>query len=474
MARLRPSELRHDCSSFAHSEAPVYVSAARKANSKGVAGPIQRAQLFRSSLLKNCTQVPIRLLTVAAVLLPLTPAWANDQAQATASASVPPLATTPVAAPAPSPMPWPGMSAGLAANPNPTNFDAGTFGKITVDGVVSGLALTQSHPALDFFGNLNKHSYADLSNAQIIINKSSGVVQFYVQAGAYSLPALGTPYLKAVNSGNSGTFGATEKFFGPVPQGFLKIVPNANFSIEAGALPTLQGAEYTFTFENYNIERGLLWNQENAVNRGVQANFTAGHLTGSVAFSDGYFSRKYNSISGLLTYTFKNTDTLAVVGQGELSTVDKNTLATPVAQANSRLFNVIYSHTLGKWTISPYFQYTSVPSNRATRAAAPFGGSGSGSTIGAALFIKYAATPQFSVSTRGEYISSRGSPNLLYGPRSRAYSLTVTPTYQKGIFFIRGEASYVAARAATPGLIFGPDGLNRNQGRFMAEAGILF
>jgi hypothetical protein len=158
------------------------------------------------------------------VLLPLTPAWANDQAQTPASAPVTPPATTAVAAPPPSPMPWPGMSAGLAANPNPTNFDAGPFGKITVDGVLSGLALTQSHPALDFFGNQNKHSYADISNAQLIINKSSGIVQFYVQAGAYSLPALGTPYLKAVNSGNSGTFGATEKFYGPVPQGLLKLV----------------------------------------------------------------------------------------------------------------------------------------------------------------------------------------------------------------------------------------------------------
>jgi len=30
----------------------------------------------------------------------------------------------------------------------------------------------------------------------------------------------------------------------------------------AAKLPTLIGAEYTFTFENMNIERGLLWNQE--------------------------------------------------------------------------------------------------------------------------------------------------------------------------------------------------------------------
>ena len=50
------------------------------------------------------------------------------------------------------------------------------------------------------------------------------------------------------------------------------------FSIEVGALPTLIGDEYTFSFENLNIERGILWGAEPAVSRGVQANFTTGPL----------------------------------------------------------------------------------------------------------------------------------------------------------------------------------------------------
>ena len=71
-----------------------------------------------------------------------------------------------------------------------------------------------------------------------------------------------------------------------------------SFSIEAGKLPTLIGDEYTFTFENMNIERGLLWNQEPAVSRGVQANYTAGPLTSRVSWNDGYYSNVYNWISG--------------------------------------------------------------------------------------------------------------------------------------------------------------------------------
>jgi len=53
-------------------------------------------------------------------------------------------------------------------------------------------------------------------------------------------------------------------------------------------LPTLVGAEYTFSFENMNIERGLLWNQENAVNRGVQLNYAADPFTFAFSWNDGF------------------------------------------------------------------------------------------------------------------------------------------------------------------------------------------
>ena len=66
-------------------------------------------------------------------------------------------------------------------------------------------------------------------------------------------------------------FKATDKtltnFYGSAPQGFVKLQAGKNTSFQIGALPTLIGAEYTFSFENMDIERGLLWNQENAVNR---------------------------------------------------------------------------------------------------------------------------------------------------------------------------------------------------------------
>ena len=80
---------------------------------------------------------------------------------------------------------------------------------------------------------------------------------------------------------------------------------------------------------------------------------------------------------------------------------------------------------------------------------------------------------------RFEYLSSSGSlaggaPNLLFGPGSDAWSITITPTYQYNIYFLRGEFSYVGASSTTPGFVFGPTGTSTSQTRLLLETGIVF
>jgi hypothetical protein len=103
----------------------------------------------------------------------------------------------------------------------------------------------------------------------------------------------------------------------------------------------------------------------------------------------------------------------------------------------------------------------------------------SASTFGGALFVKYSFNDHFHLATRAEYISSSGSlsngaPSLIYGPGSKAWSLTVTPTYQKGIFFVRAEASYVRAVDSTPGFALGPNLDKKSQSRALLETGFMF
>ena len=194
----------------------------------------------------------------------------------------------------------------------------------------------------------NNGAEGALTNGQVWIQKTTGWWQFYVQAGAYDITALGTP--------SSRQSERITDLYGPVPVGFLKLVPGKNTSLLIGALPTLMGAEYTFDFENMNVERGLLWNQENAVTRGVQINQTMGKFTASFSWNDGYYSNRYSGLSGSLAYT-KGPHSLSFIGMGYLGQTDWQDLATPI-QNNGRSMTLPSTRTQRRaWILQPYLQY---------------------------------------------------------------------------------------------------------------------
>jgi hypothetical protein len=368
----------------------------------------------------------------------------------------------PAAAPT-SPVSTPSMEGPLTVNLKPESFDIPDFGKIYVSGALTGLGMYEDPVTAG-----DRRSLADVSNAQIFVQKVDGVFQFFIQGGAYSLPSLGAGYLP------DGT--ATNDFYGPLPQAFIKIAPTSAFSFEVGKLPTLIGAEYTFTYENMNIERGLLWNQETAVSRGIQGNYTAGPVAISVAWTDGFYSNRYNWLSGSAAWTINSANTLALVLSGNMGSTNYSTsLATPVLQNNdTQLDNLIYTYTNGPWIIQPYLQYSDLQADPA------IGVTKDTTTFGAAVLVNYAVpNSSFNLSGRVEYISASGnktdgSPNLLYGPGSSAWSFTFTPTYQAGVFFTRAEVSLVQDSNATPGFGLGPRFNNTYQLRFAIETGILF
>ncbi len=352
----------------------------------------------------------------------------------------------------------PSVGATLSAPSNPYFYNVPDFGKIYMTGAVSGLAFTQSHHAV---GNVD--STADWGNGQVFVQKVDGVLQFFVQAGIYSVPSLGTPYVRAEDF--------TERTFGYLPQGFAKVAPTGNFSVEVGKLPTLFGAESTFTFQNVNIERGLLWNQENAVNRGVQANYTYGPVAFNLSLNDGFYSNNYNWLTGAATWTINSSNMLEFVAGGNLNHTSHTDFATPLAQNNGQIYDLEYTWTSGPWALEPYLQYTRTPQDTGLGLAH------SASTFGAAVVGKYSFNPNWSLGGRAEYIAENGSaasPNLLYGPNSNCWSLTLTPTYQQGIWFGRMDGSYVQANKIIAGDAFGAAGNDKSQGRLMLEAGTLF
>jgi Putative beta-barrel porin-2, OmpL-like. bbp2 len=400
---------------------------------------------------------------------PATPSTAP--ATAASAAPAPVAAATPVP-----PLSSPAMTGPLRmASPNEINLPKyvpflselpapiATLFDFDVNGIVSGIGIFQNHAVVgDFYNRL------DVSNAEAFIQKADGVIQYFLQVGGYSIPALGTPYVnlsKAVN-----------RLYGPLPVGYLKIAPTDSFSVMAGNLPTLFGAEYTFTFENMNIERGLLWNQENAINRGVQLNYTHGPLAASVSWNNGFYSHSYTWVTGLLAWTINPENTLSIVGGGNAGFAKSNNFATPLLNNNGQIYNVIYTYNAAPIVITPYFQETNIPFNP------DIGVRKSTQTLSGAILASYAITDMISVAGRGEYIGTTGNENspkgsaanLLYGVGSNAWSLTLTPTFQYNQFFFRGEVSYVQANSYAPGAVFGKEGINNSQVRGLIETGVIF
>src|ERR1035437_6973443 len=87
----------------------------------------------------------------------------------------------PTPPPAPAALPTPSITGPLQDLP-PAIFDAGPFGKVAVNGILSGMGLWQSNhiPGDD-------STQAALSNGQVFLQRTDGWFQFYLQAGAYNI-----------------------------------------------------------------------------------------------------------------------------------------------------------------------------------------------------------------------------------------------------------------------------------------------
>jgi hypothetical protein len=409
-------------------------------------------------ILQIAAGTAITFALIAGAQTPAPPAPAETPA--TAPAATPAPATAP-AAPADAPTP---LSTFVLTGPlqwlPPATFDAGPLGKLSVNGILTGFSVFQNNyvPGDDT-------AQATLSNGQIFIQKADGKLQYYIQAGVYTMPTLSVPFVDAQDT--------VKNFYGPVPVAYLKLPVGKTTQFLIGQLPTLMGAESTFTYQNFNIERGIVWNQENAINRGIQVNQTVGkYLSGAVSWNDGYYSNRYSWLSGSVTFT-KGPHSLIYDGMGNLGQTAYQTAATPV-QNNSYMHVVIYTYAKGPWIISPYFQYSKLPTG--AKVGVPKGTS----ATGGAFNISYAFKSGFSLPVRVEYLTSSGSAtdgsvNLLgFGSGSAGTTFTATPTYQKGGLYVRSDLAWVDATNFTKGDVFGKTGTDANQFRGVLEFGFIF
>ena len=363
------------------------------------------------------------------------------------------------------------MGNSLGFSQNPLGLDSDLYGDWSVQGVATGLSFRQTNPVAS-----NGSDYSGFSNAQMVVQKTSGPIQLLVQTGLYAMPTLGAPYVRAQT--------ATESSYDYLPQAYVSITPNENWALSIGKMAALGGAESPFTFQNMNIQRGLLWAQTNVITEGTQLNFSDDIYSASFVWNNGAYSDVYNWLGGSFGLKTGDNSNLTLSWTGAVSGNAQNTTVTPLLQNNSQITNLIYQYQNDRWSVMPYMQYTYVPMNTA------IGINGQSQSLGFALLSAYHVTPlqngaapkfHVSIPTRFEYQSSYGNSQvasipggLMYGPGSAAWSGTLTPTLQWDKVFARGEFSYVKAFNPLAGAGFGANGMNNNQIRLLIEAGLLF
>jgi hypothetical protein len=357
------------------------------------------------------------------------------------------------------------MGNSLSFDANPSSLNLGGLGIWRISPVMSGFTYSQTNPS---------GGAGDLSNAQLLIQKISGDFQFFIQTGLYAVPTLGEPIARS--------FSNTVDTYGYVPNASISYSINSNWSITAGKSASMGGYESMMTYQNLNIQRGLLWGQTSAVSTGATVNYSVGNMSFAVTWNDGFDSDKMNWLGASGTYQLNNKENVTFSWVGPTSGNAQNTDNTPLLQNNSQIFNAIYTYTGDRWFIAPYLQYTVVSKNESISIASQY------QTYGVALLTNYRfpdvhwqgiGQAKVSLPFRVEYIQEHGGnqgdpSSMLYGPNSSAVSLTLTPTIQVDQYFARIEGSLVQISQAQPGLGLGSSGTKASQYRIMLEVGVLF
>lgn len=335
---------------------------------------------------------------------------------------------------------------------------------------VSGYTFRTNNPnatgALDTVDGADTGSRTDYSNILAAVTRTTGRFRFSATVGAYAFPVVGqtlNPTFKA---------GANTDIYGIVPVAFVQFVPDSRWTFSAGKLPTLIGQENVFTFQNANVQRGLLWSTETTISRGIRATYAQGKFTGNLEFNDGFYSGRLNTLEGAAQWAASD----ATMATFAFVLPPANAGPNPTASiANKREGALMVTQHFGKLALTPYLQWIDSPANAALGFAHE-------RAFGAVMIADYTFGAAWSVGARFESLADRSAPSdpaanadlVGYGPGSKATTWTLTPAFRTANTTIRLELSSVALGAFSPGFGFGTGGMSGSQARYGLEVGTQF
>ncbi len=311
-------------------------------------------------------------------------------------------------------------------------------------------------------------SLTDLSNGLLTLTKTGGQLRFAVTAGVYAFPTVGQPLVSTTQAG------ANTALYGYVPAYDLAYVPNAHVTVSVGQLASLLGQESGFTYQNINVQRGLLWAAETTFSRGVRVAYANGKITADLGYDDGFYSgNRGRAIDGLAGWSpSANTSWQFAFTLPGADTPGNATASV----ANKREYDLMLAQQVGKLQLLPYVLFVQSP------ASSTLGYTSSAHSTGVAVLANYAFSGAYSVGARFESYGNASVANDLsanadlvgYGPGSSATTWTITPAWHPGPFFARVDISNVTLHDFTPGLGFGKAGASNNQNRVVGELGVQF
>lgn len=299
-------------------------------------------------------------------------------------------------------------------------------------------------------------SLTDLSNGLLTVTKNTGFFRFGVTAGVYAFPTVGQAVYPTTQAG------VNTSLFGYVPSYYVAFVPNDRVTVSVGQLATLLGQEDGFTYQDPNVQRGLVWTAEPTFSRGVRFAYAQGKFSGDLEYNDGYYSGNHRAFEGLLGWAPSASTNLQVAFIAPQAGTPPNATASI---ANKTEYDLMVTQQVGKLQLMPYALFIDSP------ASGALGYTRNESATGLVLLADYAVDAHFSVGARCEWFANHSgtndtSPNADFvggGPGSRATTFTITPAYHAGIVFVRVEFSSVD--------IFGVAGAQR---RILVESGVRF
>jgi len=193
--------------------------------------------------------------------------------------------------------------------------------------------------------------------------------------------------------------------------------------LQAGRLLTNIGGEAPYTWQNVNIQRGLVWYGEPVFYNGVRI----GGDLGTFAFYAGVNDRDTGdgkmALEAGISTTLKNTSVSL-----NLLVPDKRD------EWNTKTINLTVGTELAGIPVTVYADYLSTPQP-----------GDDADSVGVAALAELPVNEQLSVGARVEYVNNDGDgDNYGIGVGNNAWTFTLTPKYQVSQYlYLRAEASYV-------------------------------